>query len=54
MTKDMNSEIEFAKCCNMVSEYGNSVRTTYSTKAHMEEHYKIIIDCNALQTLAKL
>lgn len=54
MTKDNNSETEFAKCCNMVSEYGNSVKTTYSTKAHMEEHYKIIIDCNALQTLARL
>lgn len=54
MTKNNNTDAEFAKCCNMVGEYGKKVKTTYSTKTYMEEHYKIIIDCNALQTLAKL
>lgn len=54
MTRNNNTDTEFMKCCNMVSEYGSRVRALSSTKEHMDEHYKVIIECNALQTLAKL
>lgn len=54
MTKDKNTDSEFARTCNVISEYGNSIRATYATPSHMEEHYKLIIDANALQTLSDL
>jgi adapter protein MecA 1/2 len=54
MSRDKNTDTEFVRCCNMISEYGSKVRTTYSTRNHMEEHFKVIIDGTALQTLAKL
>lgn len=54
MTKDKNTDGEFVRTCNLISEYGSRVRTTYATPSHMEEHFKLIIDANALQTLSKL
>lgn len=54
MTKDKNTDSEFARTCNVISEYGNSIRATYATPSHMQEHYKLIIDANALQTLSDL
>lgn len=54
MTKDKNTDSEFARTCNVISEYGSSIRATYATPSHMEEHYKLIIDANALQTLSGL
>lgn len=54
LTKDKNTDGEFVRTCNLISEYGNKIRASYATPSHMEEHYKLIIDANALQTLAKL
>lgn len=54
LTKDNNTDTEFVRTCNLISEYGNKVRTTYATPSHMEEHFKVIIDGNALQTLSNL
>lgn len=54
MTKDKNTDNEFVKTCNLLGEYSSQVRATYATPSHMREHYKLIIDANALQTLAKL
>ncbi len=54
LTKDKNTDGEFVRTCNLISEYGNKIRATYATPNHMEEHYKLIIETNALQTLAKL
>lgn len=54
LTKDNNTDSEFVKTCNLLSEYGNKIRTTYATPSHMEEHFKIIIDGNALQTLSEI
>ena len=54
MTKDKNTDNEFVKTCNLLGEYSNRVRATYATPSHKREHYKLIIDANALQTLAKL
>lgn len=54
MTKNNNSDGEFVRTCNLISEYGSKIRTTYATPSYMREHYKLIIDANALQTLAEL
>lgn len=54
MTKDEISDGEFSRACNIIGEYGNRVRSTYATPSHMEEHFKIIIDGNALQTLSEI
>ena len=54
MTKDKNTDGEFVRTCNLISEYGSKIRANYATPSHIEEHYKMIIDSNAIQTLAKL
>lgn len=54
MTKNRNSDGEFVRTCNLISEYGSKIRATYATPNHMKEHYKLIIPTNALQTLADL
>lgn len=54
MTKDNNSDGEFVRTCNLISEYGSKVRATYAMPSHMEEHFKLIIEANALQTLSEL
>lgn len=54
LTKDKNTDGEFVRTCNLISEYGNKIRASYAMPNHMEEHYKLIIDADALQTLAKL
>jgi adapter protein MecA 1/2 len=54
MSKNKNTDTEFVRCCNMIGEYGSKVRATYSTRNHMDEHFKLIVAGTALQTLAKL
>lgn len=54
MTKDNNTDNEFIKTCNLLGEYSNRIRATYATPNHMREHYKLILDVDALQTLSKL
>ncbi len=54
LSRNKNSESEFVQVCNVMGEYGTRQKTTYATPTHMEEHYKIIIKNNALQTLADL
>ena len=54
MTKNDNSDGDFSRACNIIGEYGNRVRSTYATPSHMEEHFKIIIDGNALQALSEI
>ena len=54
MSKNKNTEQEFVQTCNVMGEYGVKQKATYATPTHMEEHYKIIIRNNALQTLADL
>lgn len=45
---------EFAKVCNLLSEYGNTQRTLPSSDSYLEEHYTIIVTDNALQSLAQI
>lgn len=54
MTKGDVNDSDFARSCNIVGEYGSRLRVTYATKGHMDEHYKLIIDSDAVQQLAKL
>lgn len=54
LTQDNNTRDEFDRTCNLISEYGSAISTTYATPNHMEEHFKLIIDSNALQTLAQI
>lgn len=54
MTKDKNTDGEFIRTCNIIGEYSNRIRATYATPNHMEEHFKLIINANALQTLAEI
>ena len=54
LTRDNNSDLEFIKTCNIISEYGNKLAVKYAGPSYMNEHFKIIIDSNALQTLSEL
>lgn len=54
MTKDKNTDNEFVRTCNLLGEYSSRVRASYATPNHMREHFKLIIDANALQTLSRL
>lgn len=44
----------FNRVCNIASEYGNSEKNLLAANAHLEEHYEVIIENNALQKLAKV
>lgn len=45
---------EFAKVCNLLSEYGNLYHTVSSSTSYLEEHYTIISSGSALQSLARI
>lgn len=45
---------EFNRLCNVLSEYGNSVRSLPASRSYLEEHYSAIIAEYALQALAKV
>ena len=45
---------DFAKVCNLLSEYGNVQRTLPSSDSYLEEHYAIITAGTALQSLAQI
>ena len=45
---------DFAKACNGLSEFGQSVVTTNDTKAYYDEHYRVIVKSPAIPELAKI
>lgn len=45
---------DFAKVCNLLSEYGNVYHTVPSSNSYLEEHYTTISSGNALQSLAQI
>lgn len=45
---------EFNKICNIISEFGKTARTDYASTSYYNEHFNVIIDKTAVQTLAKL
>ena len=54
MTKDKNTDGEFTRTCNIIGEYGNKVKATYATPNYMDEHFKLIIEADAIQKLAEI
>lgn len=54
LTRDNNTDMEFIRTCNILGEYGNKLNVNYAGPSYLNEHYKIIIKSNALQTLAEL
>lgn len=52
--KSNQSPEEFNKVCNMLSEYAAQQTYTPGEAAFLREHYHVILQGNALQTLAKL
>jgi len=54
LNQNKHTPEEFAKVCNLLSEYGNVQRTLPSSDSYLEEHYTIITTDNALQSLAQI
>ncbi|MBO5389101.1 MAG: adaptor protein MecA [Lachnospiraceae bacterium] len=54
LTKDNNTDTEFIRTCNILGEYGNKLSMNYAGPSYLNEHYKVIIKANALQTLSEL
>lgn len=52
LSQSEHSPEEFNKVCNITSEYGKVVKTTYATKAYLDEHFDIIIKDNAINILS--
>lgn len=54
LTQSGHTPEDFAKVCNLLSEYGNIRRTLPSSNAYLEEHYTMITLNNALQSLGQI
>ena len=54
MKNNTHTNEEFNMICNIASEYGSSINTTYATPTHYKEHLDVIISDNALDVLANL
>lgn len=54
ISKTDHTPEEFNKICNIISEYGNTVRTTYASSAYFEEHFDTIVKDTAIQVLGAL
>ncbi|GHU62514.1 hypothetical protein FACS189418_4040 [Clostridia bacterium] len=54
LNKSFHTSIEFNRVCNIVSEYGQKLKSSLAHLAYFEEHYIILIRESALQILANL
>jgi adapter protein MecA 1/2 len=54
VTDDNNTEAEFSRACCILSEYGSLIKTSYAMPFHFMEHYKTVIEDDAVQTLCAL
>lgn len=54
VTRDNNSAPEFTRVCSILNEYGHSIKTSYAMPYHYQEHYKSILEDEAIQTLSAL
>lgn len=43
---------EFAKVCNLLSEYAQTIKVVPSVESYLEEHYDLVISGNALLSLS--
>ena len=44
----------FNRVCSILGEYGSPVKSSYAAPSYIQEHYKLILGHNALQSLSKL
>ena len=49
-----HSPEQFNKLCNIASEYGTQIDTTYGSVSYYKEHYQVVLEQNALSVLATL
>lgn len=54
LSKSEHTPAEFNKVCNILSEYGASIRSVPASLAYLEEHFEPIIQNTALQSLSCL
>lgn len=54
LNKSSHSPEEFNRICNMISEYGSSLKYSAGTEAYLIEHGEAIVLENALQKLAAI
>lgn len=45
---------DFSRMCNLLAEYGSKIRQDYASEAYYREHYDVLIEEHALQSLARL
>ena len=46
--------LDFSRVCNLLAEYGTKIHQDYASEAYYKEHYEVLIDGNALQSLSRL
>lgn len=46
--------LDFSRICNLLAEYGTKIHQDYASEAYYREHYEVLIEGHALQSLAKL
>lgn len=51
---DQTSVKDFNRICNIASEYGRLERSAAGSEAYFKEHYELVTENNALQTLAAI
>lgn len=54
MHRSNHSTEEFGRICNILYEYGSSVKNSASSRFYFEEHFSPIINENAISTLANI
>ncbi|GFI18415.1 MAG: adaptor protein MecA [Lachnospiraceae bacterium] len=52
LSKSSHTPVEFNKICNILSEYGASIKSVPASEAYLEEHFEPIIKNTALQSLS--
>lgn len=52
--KGSHSPEDFNKVCNIIAEYSRQEKHSQSTVAYFDEHYDILVQSNAIQTLATI
>ena len=46
--------LDFSRVCNLLAEYGSKIRQDYASEAYYKDHYEVLIEGHALQSLSKL
>lgn len=50
--KSSHTAQEYSKACNLISEYGVPVKSTYATVDYFNEHFETIVKTDAIQILS--